>query len=60
MQHPEAESEMSLDAFIAMMRGFMPNGVYNKSVMTDEIIDLYLAPWSTEDGKRALSATSDG
>jgi len=51
---------MSLDAFIAMMRGFMPNGVYNKSVMTDEIIDLYLAPWSTEDGKRALSATSDG
>lgn len=45
---------MSLDAFIAMMRGFMPNGVYNKSVMTDEIIDLYLAPWSTEDGKRAF------
>jgi len=54
LQHPEAESEMSLHNFITMMRGFMPNGVYNKSVMTDEIIDLYLAPWSTEDGKRAF------
>lgn len=36
------------------MRGFMPTGVVNKSVMTDEVIDLYLAPWSSEDGKRAF------
>ena len=54
LQKPEAESEMSLEDFIAMMRGFMPTGVVNKSVMTDELIDLYLAPWSSEDGKRAF------
>lgn len=51
---PEAESEMSLNDFISMMRGFMPNGVYNKSIMTDELIELYLGPWSSEDGKRAF------
>lgn len=32
----------------------MPNGVYDKSAMTDAVIDLYLKPWSTEDGKRAF------
>jgi 2-hydroxymuconate-semialdehyde hydrolase len=38
-----------------MMRGFMPQGVYNKAAMTDEVIELYLAaPWSTEAGKKAL------
>lgn len=54
LQEPEAESEMSLNDFIGMMRGFMPNGVYNKSIMTDELMELYLAPWSSEDGKRAF------
>jgi len=54
LQRPEAEAKMSLKAFIAMMRGFMPTGVVNKSVMTDEVIDLYLTPWSSEDGKRAF------
>ncbi len=54
LQKPEAESEMSLNDFVSMMRAFMPNGVHNKSVMTDELIELYLAPWSSEDGKRAF------
>jgi 2-hydroxymuconate-semialdehyde hydrolase len=51
---PEAESAMSLAAFIKMIRGFMPGGAHNKSVMTDEVIDMVLAPWSSEDGKRAF------
>ncbi|MGL1834820.1 alpha/beta fold hydrolase [Rhodocyclaceae bacterium SMB388] len=54
LQKPEAESGMSLSDFVSMMRDFMPNGVYNKSIMTDELIDLYLAPWSSEDGKQAF------
>lgn len=54
LMKPEAESDMSLDEFISMMRDFMPNGVHNKSVMTDELIELYLAPWSSKDGKRAF------
>ncbi|AMN50281.1 alpha/beta hydrolase [Psychrobacter sp. P2G3] len=54
LQEPGAESEMSLEDFLSMMRGFMPKGVYDKSVMTDELIELYLEPWSTEEGKRAF------
>lgn len=54
LQKPEAEPGMGLDDFVSMMRGFMPSGVYDKSVMTKELIDLYLAPWSSEDGKRAF------
>jgi pimeloyl-ACP methyl ester carboxylesterase len=37
-----------------MMRDFMPKGVYDESVMTEELIELYLKPWSTEDGKQAF------
>jgi len=54
LQKPEAEAEMSLDDFVSMMRDFMPNGVHDKSAMSDEVIDLYLTPWSTEEGKRAF------
>ena len=54
LQEPGAEAGMSLDEFTSMMRDFMPNGVHNKSVMTEELIDLYLTPWSSEDGKRAF------
>ncbi len=37
-----------------MMQGFMPKGVEDKSVMTDELIETYVKPWSTEDGKQAF------
>lgn len=54
LQKPAAESDMSLDDFVSMMREFMPNGVHDKTVMTDELIERYLSPWSSEDGKRAF------
>lgn len=54
LQKAGAEEGMSLEAFVTMMRGFMPEGVHSKAAMTNEVIDLYLGPWSTEDGKRAL------
>jgi len=54
LQQPEAEAAMSLDAFLEMMREFMPGGVHNKAVMNNELIELYLKPWSTADGKRAF------
>ena len=54
LQKAGAEEAMSRASFLKMMRGFMPQGVHNKEVMTDEVIDLYLSPWSTEDGKKAL------
>lgn len=51
---PGAEEAMSLDEFVAMMRRFMPQGVHNKAVMTDELINIYLEPWASEVGKRAF------
>lgn len=54
LQQPGADTAMSLDEFIAMMRGFMPVGVHDKSAMSEAVIDLYMTPWSTEDGKRAF------
>ncbi len=54
LQKSGAEEDMSLEAFLTMMRGFMPQGVYNKAAMTNEVVDLYLAPWSSEAGKKAL------
>jgi pimeloyl-ACP methyl ester carboxylesterase len=54
LQEPEAESGMDLNEFIGMLRGFMPHGVHNKKVMTEERIARYLEPWSSEDGKRAF------
>lgn len=54
LQQEGAEDEMSLDEFTSMMRGFLPQGVVDKAVMTDEVIDLYLEPWSSEHGKRAF------
>lgn len=54
LQEPGAEEAMRLEELLTMMRGFMPQGVHNKDAMTDEVIDLYLSPWSTEEGKKAL------
>lgn len=54
LQEPQAERGMALDEFVQMMRDFMPNGVHDKGTMTRELIDLYLEPWSSEDGKRAF------
>ena len=54
LQKAGAEEDMSLEAFLKMMREFMPQGVHRKAAMTDEVIDLYLEPWSSEAGKKAL------
>lgn len=54
LQEPGAESDMSSEDFLTMMRGFLPKGVQDKSIMTDELIDMYLEPWLTEDGKHAF------
>ncbi len=54
LQQPGAEADMSLNDFITMLRKFMPDGVHNKAVMTDEVIEMYLKPWSSEVGKRAF------
>lgn len=54
LQKAGAEESLSLADFLNMMRAFMPQGVHRKAAMTDEVMDLYLSPWSTEEGKKAL------
>ena len=54
LQEVGAESMMSLEAFVAMMREFLPRGVHASTSLPDEVLDMMLAPWSSVDGKRAL------
>lgn len=54
LQEPGAEQEMSLKDFVGMLRDFLPEGVHRKDAMSEEVIDMILEPWSTEDGKRAF------
>ncbi|PLW81284.1 alpha/beta hydrolase [Kineobactrum sediminis] len=54
LQKPGAEADMALDEFVDMIRGFMPQGVVDKQVMTESVIDIYAKPWSSETGKQAF------
>lgn len=54
LQEPGAEEKMSLDDFVGMLRDFLPQGVHRKEAMTDDVVEMMLEPWKTEDGKRAL------
>tara|TARA_R110000772_G_scaffold232416_8_gene343803 strand:+ start:2814 stop:3638 length:825 start_codon:yes stop_codon:yes gene_type:complete len=51
---PGVEQETSVEEFVGILRDFMPKGVYDSSVMTEELIKLYVAQWSSEQGKAAL------
>lgn len=54
LQEAGAEEAITLEQLLHMMRQFMPRGVYNSQGMSNDILDSYLAPWSTEEGKKAL------
>jgi len=54
LQAPEAEGEMSLQAFYDMLRDFLPHGVYRPEALPAAAVDLILAPWSSEAGKAAF------
>ena len=54
LQEPGAEDGMSLDDFLAMLRGFLPNGVHRPEALGEDAVEMMLAPWSDAAGKRAL------
>jgi 2-hydroxymuconate-semialdehyde hydrolase len=54
LQEEGAEDKMSFDEFLKMMRAFMPQGVHDKSALAERTIEMILAPWASEEGKRAL------
>lgn len=51
---PGVEEKTSVDEFVDTLRDFMPKGVYDSYVMTEELMKIYLTPWSNEKGKAAL------
>jgi pimeloyl-ACP methyl ester carboxylesterase len=54
LQQAGAEANMSLDAFLGMMRTFLPGGVHRAGALEREALDIMMEPWSSEAGKRAL------
>ncbi|MEI4263484.1 alpha/beta fold hydrolase [Roseovarius sp. D0-M9] len=54
LQEPGTEAAMSLTDFLDMLRGFLPQGVHRAETMTLEIMEIIMAPWSSEKGKQAL------
>jgi 2-hydroxymuconate-semialdehyde hydrolase len=54
LQEPSAEARMSLDAFVSMMREFLPRGVYRPESLTSEALNILMEPWASEQGKHAL------
>lgn len=54
LQKPEAEAEMTLDEFTKMLREFLPQGVHSSASLDEEAMEILMAPWSSEEGKRAL------
>ncbi|ASM49981.1 hypothetical protein PESP_a1939 [Pseudoalteromonas espejiana DSM 9414] len=53
---PGVEEKTTVDEFVDTLQDFMPKGVYDKSIMTDELKKVYLEQWSNEQGKAALFA----
>lgn len=51
---PGVEEAMSVETFVGIMRDFMPKGVHNPAVMTEELNEIYLKPWNSVKGKAAF------
>lgn len=54
LQQPGAEAELSLPDFLDMLRGFLPQGVHRPDALPQDVLEMILAPWSSEAGKQAL------
>ncbi|WP_235208651.1 alpha/beta fold hydrolase [Halomonas sp. TG39a] len=51
---PGVEETTSVEEFITTMRGFMPSGVHDPAVATEEMIERYVAPWNSVEGQAAF------
>ncbi|MBJ2137937.1 alpha/beta hydrolase [Paraglaciecola chathamensis] len=51
---PGVEEKTSPDELIDILNDFMPKGVHDQSVMTDELVRMYVGQWSSEQGKAAM------
>lgn len=54
LQEVGAEANLTVEAFEAMLRDFLPQGVANANGLNSEAVDIMLRPWAGEAGKAAL------
>jgi len=54
LQEAGAEAGLSIDAFEAMLRDFLPQGVADADGLSGEATEIMLRPWTGEAGKAAL------
>jgi pimeloyl-ACP methyl ester carboxylesterase len=54
LQEVGAEAKMTVEAFEAMLRDFLPQGVADADGLNSEAVDIMLRPWAGEAGKAAL------
>lgn len=51
---PGVEEKMSVEDLVDSMNQMMPKGVYDSTIVDQEMKDCYITQWSTEKGKAAL------
>ncbi|WP_227369914.1 alpha/beta fold hydrolase [Halomonas sp. M20] len=51
---PGVEEATSVEEFIGIMHDFMPKGVHNPEVITEELKEIYIKPWNSAEGKAAF------
>lgn len=54
MLKPGVETAMSVEDFISTLRNFMPSGVHDPAVVTEAMVDRYVGPWNSLQGKAAF------
>lgn len=53
LQEAGAEANLTVEAFEAMLRDFLPRGVANADGINSEAVEIILRPWAGEAGKSA-------
>ena len=54
LQEPGAEANLTVEAFDALLRDFLPQGVADADALSSEATEIILRPWAGEAGKAAL------
>lgn len=54
MLEPGVEESTTVEEFTDNMQSFMPNGVYDEAVITDEMVERYVGQWNSAEGKAAF------
>ncbi len=51
---PGVEEKTTSDELVNILKDFLPKGVFDQSVMTEDLVRLYVGQWSSDQGKAAM------